>query len=70
LHDEESFEAWDWISVYDALEIRPRSYDTMANGISEQRVAAHLEQVRNIMLKAVGSLPTQHEFLQSRRAAA
>lgn len=70
LHDEESFEAWDWISVFDALGIRPRSYDSMANGIPLDRIEAHLAQVRNVMLKAVGSLPTQHDYLQSRKAAA
>lgn len=70
LHDEESFEAWDWISVFDALSIRPRSYDAMANGIPMDKIQAHLAQVRNVMLKAVGSLPTQHEFLKSRKAAA
>ena len=70
LHDEESFEAWDWISVFDALGIRPRSYDAMANGIPMDRIQAHLAQVRNVMLKAVGSLPTQHDYLQSRKAAA
>lgn len=70
LHDEESFEAWDWISLFDALGIRPRSYDNMANGIPMDRIEAHLAQVRNVMLKAVGSLPTQHDYLQSRKAAA
>lgn len=70
LHDEESFEAWDWISVFDALGIRPRSYDAMANGIPMDRIQAHLAQVRNVMLKGVGSLPTQQEYLRSHRAAA
>lgn len=70
LHDEESFETWDWISAFDALGIRPRSYDTMANGIPMDRIQAHLAQVRNVMLKAAGSLPTQQEYLQSRMAAA
>jgi tryptophan 7-halogenase len=70
LHDEESFEAWDWISVLDALGIRPRSYDTMANGIPMDRIQAHLAQVRSVMLKALGSLPTHQEYLQSRKAAA
>jgi tryptophan 7-halogenase len=70
LHDEESFETWDWISVFDALNIRPQRYDTLANGIPVDRIEAHLAQVRDIMLKAVGSLPTQHEYLQSYKAAA
>lgn len=70
LHDEESFEAWDWISVFDALGIHPRSYDTMANGVSKDRIETHLGTVRNVMLKAVGSLPTQLEYLQSRKAQA
>jgi tryptophan 7-halogenase len=70
LHDEESFETWDWISVFDALGISPRSYDAMANGIPMDRIQAHLAQVRNVMLKALGSLPTQQEYLQSCKAAA
>jgi tryptophan 7-halogenase len=70
LHDEESFEAWDWISVFDALGIRPRSYDAMANGIPMDRIQAHLAQVRNVMLQALRSLPTHQEYLQSRKAAA
>lgn len=70
LHDEESFETWDWISVFDSLGIRPRSYDSMTNGIPMDKIQAHLAQVRNVMLKAVGSLPTQHDYLQSRKVAA
>lgn len=70
LHDEESFETWDWISVFDALGIRPRSYDAMANGIPMDKIQAHLAQVRNVMFKAIGTLPTQQEYLQSSKAAA
>jgi tryptophan 7-halogenase len=70
LHDEESFEAWDWIAALDALGVRPRGYDAMTNGIPKDRIEAHLTQIRSIMLNAVGSLPTQQDYLQSRKAEA
>lgn len=65
LHDEESFEAWDWIAAFDALNVCPRSYDAMADGIPKDRIEAHMNQVRNVMLKAVASLPAQHDYLQT-----
>lgn len=67
LHDEESFEAWDWIAAFDAFGILPRSYDHLANGIAMQRIEAHLAQVRAIMLKAVETMPMQHDFLKTRK---
>lgn len=67
LHDEESFEAWDWIAAFDAFGILPRSYDHLANGIAVERIGAHLAQVRAIMLKAVETMPMQHNFLQARK---
>ena len=70
LHDEESFEAWDWIAIYDALGVQPRSYDALANGLPPDRIGSHLAQVRNVMLKAVASLPMQQDYLNSIRAAA
>lgn len=64
LHDEESFEQWDWISVFDALGVRPRNYDAMAKVVPKDRIETFLAQVRAAMLKAVGSLPTQQEYLK------
>lgn len=70
LHDEESFEQWDWISVFDASGVRPRNYDTMAKVIPKDRIETFLAQVRTVMLKAVGSMPTQQEYLQLGKDAA
>ena len=70
LYDEETFETWDWIALFDALGIMPRRYDVVANGIAGDAIAAHVERVRSVMLKAVSSLPPQQSYLQSQKAAA
>lgn len=65
LYDEESFEAWDWIAMFDATGLRPRNYDVMAKGLAKDRIQAHLAQVRDVMLKAAATLPLQHDYLNS-----
>jgi tryptophan 7-halogenase len=65
LHDEESFEAPDWIALFDAMNLQPRSYDAMADAIDPVRIAEHLAQVRDVMLKAVASLPTHADYLRT-----
>ncbi len=65
LHDEESFEAADWIALFDAMNVQPRSHDTMAGAIDAARIADHLAQVRAVMLKAVASLPTHADYLRA-----
>ena len=58
----------DWIALFEALDIRPRRYDVVANGIALDAIAAHFERVRSVMLKAVSSLPQQQSYLQSLKA--
>lgn len=70
LYDEETFETWDWIALFEALDITPRRYDVVANGIAGDAIAAHFERVRSVMLKAVSSLPPQQSYLQSLKAVA
>jgi tryptophan 7-halogenase len=64
LHDEESFEASDWIALFDALAVRPKSYDVMADAIGPARITDYLQQVRNAMLKAVATVPSHSEYLK------
>jgi tryptophan 7-halogenase len=65
LHDEESFESSDWIALFDAMNVQPRSYDAMADAIDPARIGDHLAQVRAVMLKAVASLPTHGDYLRA-----
>ena len=64
LHDEESFEASDWIALFDALGVKPDCYDFMADAITPMRVTNHLKQVRIAMLKAVATVPPHGEYLE------
>jgi tryptophan 7-halogenase len=64
LHDEESFETPDWIALFDAMNLQPRSSDAMVDAIDPVRIAEHLAQVRAVMLKAVASLPTHANYLR------
>lgn len=67
LYDEETFETWDWIALFETLGIAPRRYDVVADGISHDAIAAHVERVRSVMLTAVSTLPTQQSYLHTRR---
>jgi tryptophan 7-halogenase len=64
LHDEESFEASDWIALFDALGLKPNRYDAMADAIEPARIADYLQQVRTAMLKAIATLPPYDEYLK------
>jgi tryptophan 7-halogenase len=65
LHDEESFETWDWISAFDALGLRPKSYDAMADAFPKEQIEQHFAHVRAVMLKAVGTLPSHLDYLRA-----
>jgi tryptophan 7-halogenase len=66
LHDEECFEASDWIALFDALGVRPNRYDAMADAIDRDTITNYLQQVRNAMLKAVATVPSHSEYLKQR----
>jgi tryptophan 7-halogenase len=69
LHDEESFEASDWIALFDALDVKPNHYDIMADAIEQPRIADYLQQVRTAMLKAIATLPPYDEYLKQHMKA-
>jgi tryptophan 7-halogenase len=63
LHDEESFEASDWIALFDALGVRPQCYDAMADAINRAHIDQYLQQIRQAMLKAVATVPAHEVYL-------
>jgi tryptophan 7-halogenase len=63
LHDGESFEASDWLALFDALGVRPRNYDVMADAIKPAHIADYMQQVRTAMLKAVATVAPHSEYL-------
>jgi tryptophan 7-halogenase len=65
IHDGETFEEPQWIALFDALGYRPRRYDTLANGIERARIDDHFARIRDVMLKAVGTMPTHGDYLRS-----
>jgi tryptophan 7-halogenase len=65
LHDGETFEEPQWIALFDALGYRPRRYDALANGIERTRIEDHFARIRDVMLKAVATMPTQGDYLRS-----
>jgi tryptophan 7-halogenase len=70
LHDGEMFETQAWISQFEALGMIPRRYDTLANGIRDEDIAAHLTRLRDVMIKAVATVPPHSTYLShiNRRA--
>jgi tryptophan 7-halogenase len=75
LYDEESFEASDWIALFDAMAVQPAAYDAMADTIDPARLTDHLAQIRSVMLAEVRRLPSHADYLrnnglQSERAPA
>lgn len=69
LYDEESFETWDWISMFDALGIQPSRYDAIADAYSQAEIAAHMQKIRDVMLQAVGQAPSHPDFLRQLAAS-
>jgi tryptophan 7-halogenase len=64
LHDGETFEEPQWIALFDALGYRPRRYDALANGIERGRIDEHFSRIRDVMLKAVATMPLHNDYLQ------
>ncbi len=63
LHDGESFDANSWICQFEALGLRPRRYDALADSIPDASLHAHFTQVRNLMLGAVARMPTHAAYI-------
>lgn len=65
LYDEETFEAPDWIALYDAMGVVPRRYDALADAIPREQVTSHLERIRKVMLQALTAMPSHGDFLRT-----
>jgi tryptophan 7-halogenase len=65
LHDGELFEEPQWVALFDALGYRPRRYDALANSIERATIEDHFARIRNVMLKAVATMPTHSDYLRS-----
>lgn len=65
LFDEETFEASDWIALFDALGLVPRSYDAMAGALPLEQISDHLARMRGVMLQALAQMPSHAEFLRT-----
>jgi tryptophan 7-halogenase len=68
LHDEESFEAADWIALFDAMGVQPKRYDVMADALPVAQISAHLARVREAMLRELGRIPTHADYLRTTKA--
>jgi tryptophan 7-halogenase len=64
LHDEESFEAYDWLALFDGMSVYPKRYDAMADALELSRINDFMQQVRGAMLKAVASVPPHADYLE------
>ena len=62
-YDGDVAEATTWVMWLDALGIRPKRYDVMAESIPVDQIAAHLERIRSIMLNTLAILPSHGEYL-------
>ena len=62
-YDGDVAEATTWVMWFDALGIRPKRYDVMADSIPLDQIAAHLERIRSIMLNTLAILPSHGEYL-------
>jgi tryptophan 7-halogenase len=65
LRDNEAFEDGDWIALFDHLGVRPRRHDTAANGIPRHVITEHLGKLREVMLKAVATVPTHGDYIRT-----
>lgn len=57
LHDGDVLDEAGWIAQFDALGIRPRKGDALADALPSERIAAHLAAIRQAMIAAVGRMP-------------
>jgi tryptophan 7-halogenase len=64
LHDGEVFEDNDWIALFDALGVRPHRCDALVNGIAGDAIDAHFTRLRDVMLKAVASVPPHSDYIR------
>ncbi len=58
-----------WVQVMLGQGVTPDGYDTMANGLSEAQLSEFLGNVRTLIERAVGTLPTHEQYLKQHCAA-
>jgi tryptophan 7-halogenase len=63
LYDGELFEASGWIAMFEALGVRPKRYDAMANAIPNGEIEHYFSRLREAMLKAVATMPSHADYL-------
>jgi tryptophan 7-halogenase len=63
LRDGELFDENMWTLLFEAMALRPRRYDVLVDAIPADKIQEHFERVRQIMLKALGTLPPYTDFL-------
>ncbi len=63
LHDGEIFDASDWVALFDAMGVRPARHDVLADALPQGEVHAHFARLRDVMLKAVATVPPHAESL-------
>ena len=68
LHDGEMLDEAGWVGLFEALGIRARRFDALANGIERSVIDAHFARIREVMLKAVAALPAHGEYLRAMSA--
>jgi tryptophan 7-halogenase len=64
LHDGEVFEDADWISLFDILGVEPQRHDAAADAIPVAMIDAHLARLREVMLKAVATVPGHGDYIR------
>ena len=68
LYDGEMLDEAGWVGLFEALGIRARRYDALANGVERSVIDAHFARIREVMLKAVAALPAHGEYLREMSA--
>lgn len=65
LYDEEPFDEWVWISLFQESGIMPERYSMLADGFSANEIRAHLDRVRAAMIAKVREMPLHGDYLAS-----
>jgi tryptophan halogenase len=64
LLDEESFEEPEWAALLDEHGIRPHRHDPLADAIPPDRLHRHFGRLRELIVQAVGTLPTHTDYVR------
>ncbi|MEL6568428.1 MAG: tryptophan halogenase family protein [Pseudomonadota bacterium] len=62
-YDDELFSVVSWLAVMEGQGHGPRAHNPIANGLSDTNIAASLENMRNLIAKTAGALPTHQQFI-------